>query len=592
VAQEDTARVHSLDSFMLRQKGLIGDLMKNLRGSAAIDNPGVIQRNDQAFQLYRGRVIRNILVQSLDFGVAISDTGKRFANTVTRILNNTHKNTRESVIRNNLFFKEGVLLSPFMLGASERHLRDLTYLQEAKVVVVPVRGTADSVDVIVFSKDGFSLGGGVNFHQVNRFEIKLQEDNFWGRGDRIQASGFYDSRRRHEVGWGGEYRMRNIGGSFVDVYAGFNNYGRSFTSSKFDEQVSYLKLLKPLVNPYMKWTYALELSSRSSANLYFTDSVYKAEHTYHYNHADAWAGWNITADKPTVNNKEDRLNLLISGRVIQRRFDRLPLISTGKYFYRYTDLGAVLGSVSVFRQTFYKTQYIYGFGRNEDVPEGLEVSLTAGYTKTAGRQRPYVSVDLQRYYFTRSDHYLNFTLRAGTYFTQSSMEDIGLLGSIDYFSCLQRLGERWKQRSFISASAARQLNYRLSEPLFLESAYGLPHFRNDNRAGDSRLSLKAESVFFSPWTVAYFRLAPFGFGAASLFRTPEAANSKAVIYSSVGGGLRIQNESLVFGTIEMKGAYYPRPDFEGRRWRIEFGTNIRFRYNREFIKRPELVGVN
>ena len=578
---------------MLRQKGIIGDLMKGLRGSSGTTVPGArIQRNDQAFQPYRGKIIRNILTQSLDFGVPIADTGKRFANTITRILDETHKTTRQRVIRNNLFFSEGVPLSPFMLGATERHLRDLSYLQEARIVVVPVRGTADSVDVIVFSKDGFSLGGGANVLEIDRFELKVQEDNFLGRGDRIQASGFYDSRRRHQVGWGSEYIMRNIGGSFVDIYAGFNSYGRSFTSSKFDEQVSYIKLLKPLVNPYMKWTYALELSSRESANHYFTDSIYKAEHSYHYTHADAWAGWNITADKPTVNNNGDRLNLLISGRVIQRHFDRRPIVASGKYFYRYNDLEALLGAVSVFRQTFYKTNFIYGFGRNEDVPEGLEASIIGGYTKTAGRQRPYVGIDLQRYYFTRTDHYFNFTIRAGTYISRLDMEDVGLLGSIDYFSRLYQYGERWKGRTFISASATRQLNYRLTEPLFLESAYGLQRYRNDNRGGDSRLSIKAESVFFSPWTVAYFRLAPFGFGAASLFRTPEADSRKAVLYSAVGGGLRIQNESLVFGTIEMKGAYFPRSDFEGRRWRIDFGTNIRFRYNREFIKRPELVGLN
>ncbi|MCW3073260.1 MAG: hypothetical protein JWP69_329 [Flaviaesturariibacter sp.] len=591
-AQQDTAQPQKLDSFILRQRGLFGDLVKNLLSNNPIEAQRTVQRNDIAFQRYRGRTIRNILVQSLDFGVPIADTGKRFANTITRLLDQAHKSTRERVVRKNLFFKEGSVLSPFMLGATERHLRDLSYLQEARIVVIPVREDPNAVDVIVFLKDAFSLGGGINVHQINRVEVKLQEDNFMGRGDRIQASGFYDSRRKKNLGYGGEYRWRNIEGSFIDAHIGFQTYGRSFSSYKFEERTNYLKVIKPLVNPYMKWTYALELSSRSSVNMYHTDSMYKSDYAYGYTLGDAWVGWNITADKPSINNVEDRLNLLVSSRFIQRHFDKRPSIAGGRYFYRYTDFEAVLGALSLYRQTFYKTSFIYGFGRNEDVPEGVDASIIGGLTNTAGRRRPYLGIDLQRFYFTRQDHYLSYTLRAGSYFFRSGMEDISVLGNIDYFSRLHLLNDRWKQRSFISASFGKQINYRLTEPLFVESHYGLTGYKNDNLAGDTRITLKAESVFFSPWMLAYFRLAPFGFATGSLFRASGEPVHKHKLYSSVGGGLRIQNESLVFGTIEIKGAYFPNPDFEGRGWRVEIGTNIRFRYNKEFIKRPELVGVN
>ena len=53
----------------------------------------------------------------------------------------------------------------------------------------------------------------------------------------------------------------------------------------------------------------------------------------------------------------------------------------------------MLGSISIFRQDFYKTQYVYGFGRNEDVPEGVDFSLTGGWTNKNNRVRPYTGLD-------------------------------------------------------------------------------------------------------------------------------------------------------------------------------------------------------
>jgi hypothetical protein len=593
-AQADSGRGQPLDSFLLRQRGWLGDLARNLLAEAP-DEEGLgrsVRRNDDAFQRYRGLVIRRIVVQRVDFGVSISDTTKRLINTVTRILDAAHSTTSEKVVRHNLFFTEGDRLSPPLLGASERHLRDLAYLQEARITVRRVRTSRDSVDVLVITKDAFSLGGGLNFHEIDRVEGQIQEDNVHGSGDKALVSGFYDRKRSNPVGYGFEYVKRNIGGSFIDASIGFQDYRKSFSSNKYEEKNSYIRLIKPLVNPYMKWTYAIEAGMRETTNQYWPDSLYQAEYRYRYRMLDTWAGWNFTADKASGNNRDNRLNWLIGARFLERGFQHRPLHSDGLNFYRYTDRTAVLGALSVFRQTFYKTQYIYGFGRNEDVPEGVDASIVGGWTRTAGRERPYVGVDLQRYYFNRGDHYFSYTVRAGTYFYGKRAEDISVLAGLDYFSRLHLLNSRWKQRSFAGISAARQWNYRLTEPLFLESAYGLPLYDNRSIGGDARVTIRGESVFFSPWTLAWFHLAPFAFGSATLFHYPADMVEVNTIYPSVGGGLRLQNESLVFGTIEVKAAYYPKPDLRNQRWRLELGTNIRFRYNREFIKRPELVGVN
>jgi hypothetical protein len=342
----------------------------------------------------------------------------------------------------------------------------------------------------------------------------------------------------------------------------------------------------------MKWTYALDASNNASENMYSSDSVYNTDARYRFKNFDAWAGWNLSADKLTGDNDGDRLNLLLGMRVLKKKFDYRPENFKGRYFYRYTDFSAVLGAVSVFRQNFYKTQYIYGFGRNEDVPEGVDLSVTAGWTKKEERERPYLALDYQRYFFTPREHYFSLVFRGGSFFYKKKFEDVALLAGVEYFSRLKQLNKYWKQRTFINASIGRQLSYQLNDPLVLESKYGLEDFPNDQIAGDLRASLRAESVFYSPWAPLLFKLAPFVFGHASVFGEKRPDVNTRKLYSAVGGGLRTRNESLIFGTVEVRGIYYGVPNYYNEHWRIEFNTNIRFRYNKQFIKRPELVVLN
>jgi hypothetical protein len=253
---------------------------------------------------------------------------------------------------------------------------------------------------------------------------------------------------------------------------------------------------------------------------------------------------------------------------------------------------AVLGAISIFKQNFYKTQYIYGFGRNEDVPEGMDASFTAGWTKENGRDRPYSAINFQRYYFTKKQDYFNYTILVGSYFFKKKFEDVNLLSNIDYFSRLHKLNSKWKQRTFLNASFGKQFNSLLNEPLWQESQYGLSGFRNNYLGGDMRITLRAESVFFSSWSVLFFKFAPFIFGNTSLFRLNPEKSPDTKLYSGLGGGIRTRNESLIFGTIELRGTFFPGNNIYNESWRVDLNTNIRFKYNREFIKRPDFVQVN
>src|SRR5437764_365638 len=75
--QQDTTRKMGVDSFLLKQKGIIGQLAENLfKDTTEVETIKELQRNDIPYQRFRGRIIRHIYIGTLDFGTSIRDTSK------------------------------------------------------------------------------------------------------------------------------------------------------------------------------------------------------------------------------------------------------------------------------------------------------------------------------------------------------------------------------------------------------------------------------------------------------------------------------------------------------------------------------------
>jgi hypothetical protein len=590
IAQKDSS-INKIDSFFMHQKGLLGKLTRNLILNKPV-SPNTPVRNDLLFIVYQGKVIRNIFINRLDFGVPLADTNLRLKNKLTELANNFHHKTREEVIRRNLFFKRGDKLSPYLIADNERHLRDLPYLQDVQTTVK--NAGEDSVDIFIRTKDVLSIGGSYRMHNTTKMSLTVSEDNLAGTGHELLFRSFFDNKRIPKFGYGAEYTGRNPGGSFIDWNAGYLSFNKNFNTGSQNEEMVYTGFVRPLVNPYVKFTYAANAAWHVTHHVYSSDTLYDTNNRYRYYNYDGWVGWNTGALKISSDvNKDDRMRILIGLRYLQQNFSTVPLKYEGQYYYQYADIKAILSSVTIFRQDFYKARYIYGFGVNEDIPEGEDLSLITGWTNKSGVERPYLGINLQRYFFTAKESYFNYTLKADGYFRNKQIEDVNLLFNVDYFSRLLRMGPRWKQRSFVTANVAHQLKRSLNEPLFLESDFGVREWRSDSLVtGDTRITLKAESVFFSPWNFINFRFAPFAFGNLCLFNPLNRNFPHNNWYNSIGGGIKIRNESLVFETMEFRTFFFPQKNLLGESWRLEFNTNIRFRYNRQFEKKPDFVNVN
>ncbi len=584
------------DSFFLAQKkGLWGKIGKSISISSK-DQPSIedgVKKNEASFIKFKGKVIHSIIVEKLDFSRTVNDTSRSTKNFFNDIGNKLHPNTSEKVIKNNLFFSEGDTLYPALIADNERFLRDISYLQDAKILIRNTENTKDRVDVIIICKDVFPVGGSADFGSEKLINFEVNDDNLAGTGDRVAFKNMIDLDRTPHYGASIEYLRRNIMGSFINVDLGYSNIEPAFNSGRKEESAIYIKADLPLVSPYSTWTGGFESSLRFTRNNYINDSVYASDFKYTYRLFDSWVGYNIGAKAYISDRYQNRKKHLLALRSVYRHFNDIPNINKTIYNSLYSNLTSVLASISVFEQDYYHTNFIYGFGRNEDVPEGFSMSLTAGWTNKNNFSRPYLGFDYQRNYFTRNNAYINYMFKFGAFYWANQLEDLSFLTSIEHFTKLKKIkGSRWQTRQFISGSITQLLRTRLNDPLLISSIYGLPGTNNKSIKAATRITGNFENVFYNNWKFFGFSFAPFGFTNITYLRNSGSSISDGDIYTSFGAGVRTRNENLVFGTMELRAYYYPRSVANMHIWNIVFSTALKYKYNSQLVNKPDFAVVN
>ena len=574
--------------FLAKKKGILGKLGKSLITDPPNQKPVKVVN---PFILYSGKFIRSIEILRLGFERNINDTNLIKNSLGVIVANGLHTKTNINVIHNNLFFNVGDKVNPFLLADNERHLRDQVYLQDARILIEPIPGAIDSVRVLVITKDIFSIGGSVNIHNASQISMQVQNENLAGSGSRLLFSTLYDQARSPKFGFGAEILKRNIKGTFIDASLGMQTFKSAFNSGRFEESYIYSHFEKPLVTPYIPWIGALDLSINSTNNNYLRDTVYDNNFRYKYHTVDGWFGYNFGSNRLLYQNMQMRVRKFIALRAVHQEFTEIPIINHSVYDYRYANVAAILAAFSIFKQDAYRANFIYGFGRNEDVPEGFSASFIGGMTKKQGLNRPYYGIDALKSHFSKRGYYTTYTFRTGGYIHDGRLEDVDILLNIDHFTRLRRISSQWFTRDFLSIGYTKQINPILNQPLRVNSTFGLPFFGYPGPS-DLRGTAKAEAVFFNMKKIWGFRIAPFVFADVSVLTPTNLSLSKSELYSDIGAGIRTRNENLTFGTIELRGYYYPKTLPGMKNYRVEVGTNIRFKFVSTFIRKPDFVIPN
>ncbi|RYD57147.1 MAG: hypothetical protein EOP56_10120 [Sphingobacteriales bacterium] len=545
-------------------------------------------KSETPYQAYEGRTIRNIIITNHDFEQKVSEGSNKIVATGARLMNAVHTNTKEWVIKNNLFIREGSELSPYKIADNERYLRTINFIQDARIVVHPIAGNNDSVDVEVITKDVFTLGAGMAVGSLRNANASVSDANFLGMGQKIEVRALIDQDRWPRIGHGIFYSKNSIGGSFINGTLGYVTFNPSMADGRAEEHAYYVQLDRPLVSPYSYLTGGLFFGQKVSRNHYGRpDSQF-----YQYRNIsfDGWAGINIGCEK-LLKNQAVRDRRFLSARYAKSDFDKVPGQIGDAYYGGFNNMQLALGQITFFRQDYYKTNYIYGFGVTEDIPYGYNISLIGGWTKQLKLERPYAGFRAEKYTVTSGGTFYQHFLRSGGFLNHKKMEDVSILAGSSVITKLMTY-RKMKVRQYFGVSYARLFNKFTNDWLRINNPFGLRDFNDWYPGGYQRISLQSETSMFTNYMFLGFKFAPFVSLNASLLTPDKTVLHKSDIYTGIGGGVRTRNENLVFNTVEIRGIFFPRRAEGQPMFKLNLTTNLRYRYNSNYITRPDFVYVN
>jgi hypothetical protein len=570
-------------------------VLKSITGNAESmtdTNRDVIANNIELLSKYNGKQINNIIIEQHNFSTNINLPQVNQKDNFTNIANKLHKSSSDNTIRKNLFFKPNDLLNPIIIAYNEKWLRDLTFIQDARIIAIPVKYDTNKVDLFIITKDIFPLGGNLNIKNQNSFDASLSDENLFGTGNRLKINHNFDNTRIPKPAFGYELTLRNLFGSFINMNAGMNDYTNSISDGSRSAMNKHLLGELPFLHPLSNWTGGFELMEFKNTNAYpskWSDSLFNSKLNYHYDTKDFWLGYQLFFK--TKLNKINRRHI-IQLRHFENSFNIRPINFLAQLDKNYRNINANFLSITVFNQNIIRTKYLYGFGRNEDLPIGQSLSLTLGNYYRDHNSISYAGLNYEKYALQSSGNYSHLNFNIGSSYTEKKFQDFRFLSSLEIIGKLKYSKNGSPYRHLFNISIAQTLNNKFNEALLIYSNYGIPQLNKEQIKGGTRISGNWESVLYSAKTIYGFKSSPFVFANLTYIKAIDEVKKNGGVFAAVGTGTRIRNENLIFGTIELKCFYLPRTDLQVSPWNFSFITNLKYKYNSTINHKPEFVEIN
>lgn len=491
--------------------------------------------NPDQYLDHRGKLIRNIYVKRLNaFGSSISNPELSLENESENFLNRTHIKTREYIIRNYLLVEEKDSLFPYSISESERILRQLPFIYDARIFVIPV--SDDEVDLMVITKDVYSLGLMADIRSIEVGKVSIMDKNLLGLGHEFAIEIPYNYSEYNSIGFGAAYTLKNINQTLVDLKLEYRD--------AFKKRLAGLNLSRKFLTPYTK--YAGGLSVYEAYLMEDLDTLAIPE-PVEFNNFDIWLGRSVLLD-------DNYTRVVFSGRYVNNNVWNRPEISSNSY-YQYQKYKLYLASFSIVSQRFYKSNLIYNYGRSEDIPYGGIIELSYGKEFNEFDRRDYLKVNAAFGNFVPNTGYFYWKGLLSTFVKDNKAEQGMVSSNLRYISDLYNL-KSYKLRFFATLDYTRGFKRFNDESLQIGDNYGIRGFKNDSIFPDQRLYLNLESIAFSKAFIYGFRFAFFSFADVVLFSKNRLFESDRIV-SGFGVGLRIRNENLIFNTFQIRFGIYP-----------------------------------
>ncbi len=530
---------------------------------------------------YNGKIIRSITIIVYDpFGHSVNDTFTRNINKLQKAGNRVHVTTRRHIIRNILLFKVNDSVQLIKITESERLLRQARYINDARIFLSgdPL---SDSTDVVVKVLDKWNFDAAVGAGTDGGY-VRIRDRNVSGWGQTYeQRIGYYMSSG---YDLRGNYNVANIRNSYITA-------DLHYATTK-EETAIGVSLNRPFYSPLTRWAGGAE-SNRIWGRYRYSDTIEPKDRwlPLNYYSYDFWLAKSYALRRGK--NSDRNSNIVTGARYSAMRFLQRPSFSLDTNLLNVnTDI--YLANIGYSLRKYYKDQFIYRFGANEDVPEGLLVQFTYGVIqKEITRLRYYAGFEVSHGKHFKNMGYLSCSFNYGTYYRKGTASNSTINAGLFYFTDLYQKG-RWYFRNFINYRWVHGLNKPVYERLTLKPGemYG---FKPGDLLGTGKMILNVEGVAYAPYNIIGFKFAPIVLAGWGILQTDLKKYQRAQVYQAYSAGLLIRNENLLNSSFEFTVGFYPQlPGPEAKRDVFTLNPVGSFSLKvRSFdISKPGTVGYN
>jgi hypothetical protein len=529
---------------------------------------------------YQGSIIRSVTILVMDpFGHSANDTSRTEINQLQKLGNRAHIVTQKRIVGNILLFGKNEKVELLKISESERLLREMRYITDARIYLTNAQRRSDSVDVLVIVHDKWTLEPTLSLGTTGG-KIRLRDRNLGGLGQT------YEQRYGYDINKGNSFRsnyfISNIRHSFIstnlfytytkDIQQAGAGFDRGFYSvlTKFAGGASFVKTW----NEFRYFDTTLREIQAEKMDFYKTDF------------------WLASAISLNIGKRINRPGSKLIGavRYTDTRFQSRPSFSIDT---ARTNVNSSLQLVSIgySLRKYYKDQFIYRFGANEDVPEGAVVQMIFGNSYKEGRGASnYAGVEL-----SQGKHYklgyLSGNFSVGTLYRQGEKSNTTINAGIYYFSNLS-LERRWYIRQFVNLKFIKGFNKSPYERTTLRSdeMYG---FNSGTITGTGKMLLNLETVMYAPYNLIGFRFAPVVFIGFGMLETDNLRLVKSPLYQSYSVGVLVRNESLLNSSFEITVGMYPNmPGYGYTVFKINPITSFTLKVRSFAISKPGVVSFD
>lgn len=526
------------------------------------------------FKQYEGKVIRSISFNAVDmFDGQVEDTTKNAINSISRTLNKAHFTTHKQVIRNNLRFKENEKIEAWRMSENERLLRQLKYIEDARIMVLQENLLSDSVDLVIITQDRLPYGISVDVSDYDEYAISPYTSNFLGLGDFLEAGAHFNGGEDQMFGYNVKYQARNLYGSFVDITAyRLNNY----------EKNNYgVYIEREFLTTDMRFGGAFKYDNIKQTRSYdaeFLDTTLRAD--YEANIIDLWLGKTFV-----LSTSGEKPNISIAARTYDEVYSDRPGIRPDSNLV-FHDWHVSLASLMLQKINFYQTNKLGGFGVTEDIPIGYSFKFTSGYNWNQYNRRPYSGFDFRTQLVRPKSGLLGLKASVGAFYQNGKFEDTYGDFGLTYFGPLKELG-RFDFRHILLISSELLINERYYVELDLKNDK-MGTIQNGIET-NSTLAFQYKPNFFLPTKMLGFAFSLAPFTSVGFTTNDNIFSGKSNIYSVHGLTLRCKNESLIFPTFGMGVRYYPTYGDKQNQFKFEAYLKDTKLFENLFSPKPVLI---